>query len=241
VSWSGGKDSLMALADVRRTDAVEVTGLLTTVNASAGRVAMHAVRRSLLEAQAAALGLPLHVVELPWPCPNGVYEQQMAASVDAARQVGVTRMVFGDLFLADVRSYRETMLAGTGVAPVFPLWGRPTDRAARQMIDAGIRAVLTCVDPTSAPAEIAGRWYDDELLAGLPPAVDRCGEHGEFHTFAVDGPGFAVGLDVTVGETVVRDGFVFTDVLPLDGASNPQTAAGHSRAASSGRAGSAPG
>ncbi|MBI2710886.1 MAG: ATP-binding protein [Actinobacteria bacterium] len=213
-SWSTGKDSALALHMARSSGDLEVVGLVTTLNCTADRVAMHAVRRSLLLAQAAALGLPVHAVELPWPCSNEIYEQQMSAAVGAAVGAGVERMVFGDLFLADVRAYREQMLAGTGVTPVFPLWERPTAALAREMIDAGIRAVVTCVDPRKAPAETAGRWFDERLLADLPPGVDPCGENGEFHTFVVDGPGFAHPLDVAVGEVVERDGFVFADVVP---------------------------
>ena len=214
MSWSSGKDSAFALDAARRAGEVEITGLLTTVNANADRVAMHAVRRELLEAQAAALGLPLHVVELPWPCPNEVYEQRMSDAVAAARDADVERMVFGDLFLSDVRDYRERMLDGTGITPVFPLWLRGTRELAAEMVASGIKAVLTCVDPAQAPADLAGRWYDAQLLAGLPESVDPCGENGEFHTFVVDGPGFAAPLDVVVGEIVERDGFVFADVQP---------------------------
>jgi uncharacterized protein (TIGR00290 family) len=217
VSWSSGKDSTLALHEVRTDGEMEVTGLLTTVNSTAGRVAMHAVRRVLLEAQAAALGLPVHVVELPWPCPNAIYEQRMSAAIDAARRQGVERMVFGDLFLQDIRAYREASLAGTGIEPMFPLWQRPTARLAREMIACGLRAVITCVDPAQAPPSLAGHWYDEALLEALPDGVDPCGENGEFHTFAVDGPGFAYPLQVSVGETVQRDGFVFTDVLPMSG------------------------
>ncbi|MGH3118893.1 MAG: ATP-binding protein [Pseudonocardiaceae bacterium] len=207
VSWSSGKDSALALRAARAAGELDVVGLLTTVNSTAGRVAMHAVRRPLLEAQAASLGLPVHVVELPWPCPNTVYEQQMSASLKAAVADRVERMVFGDLFLADVRAYREEMLAGTGITPVFPLWQRRTGELALEMIAAGFRAVLTCVDPRHAPGELAGRWFDQRLLEELPSDVDPCGENGEFHTFVVDGPGFAYPLDVEVGEIVERDGF----------------------------------
>lgn len=217
MSWSSGKDSTLALHEARSCGEVEVTGLLTTVNSTAGRVAMHAVRRELLAAQAAALGFPLHVVELPWPCPNSVYEQRMSAAVDTARQQGVEQMVFGDLFLEDIRAYREAQLAGTGITPFFPLWQRPTAHLARQMIACGIRAVITCVDPSQAPASLAGRWYDEALLQALPGGVDPCGENGEFHTFVTDGPGFAHPLEVRIGETVERDGFVFTDVLAVAG------------------------
>lgn len=214
MSWSSGKDSTLALHAARVAGEVEIVGLLTTVNSTANRVAMHAVRRELLASQADSLGLPLHVVELPWPCPNEVYEQRMTGAVGRAVADGVERMVFGDLFLEDVRSYREQMLAGTGIEPVFPLWHRPTAELAEEMVAAGVRAVVTCVDPAQAPRELAGRWFDRELLESLPARVDPCGENGEFHTFVVDGPGFRYPLDVSVGEIVERDGFVFADVVP---------------------------
>jgi len=189
------------------------------MNSTADRVAMHAVRRSLLEAQADSLGLPLHVVDLPWPCSNELYEQRMTDAVGAAVAADVELMVFGDLFLADVRAYREQVLAGTGISPVFPLWQRPTGPLSREMVDAGIRAVITCVDPRQAPAELAGRWYDEELVSRLPEHVDPCGENGEFHTFVIDGPGFSYPLEVKVGDVVERDGFVFADVIPTGTAS----------------------
>ena len=214
MSWSSGKDSALALHEVRAAAGLDVEGLLTTVNASFDRVAMHGVRRMLLEAQAAALGLPLHVVELPWPCPNEVYEQKMAEAVEAARRLGIEAMVFGDLFLEDIRRYREAALEGTGMTPVFPLWLRPTPEVARSLVDLGFRAVVVCVDPAQAPGELAGRWYDRALLDDLPAAVDPCGENGEFHTVVVGGPGFAHPVDVEVGEVVERDGFVFADVIP---------------------------
>ena len=182
-------------------------------------VKQHDVRRVLPEDQAAALGLPLHVVELPWPCPNPVYEQLMSAAMDAARRQDVSRVIFGDLFLEDIRAYREASLAGTGMTPVFPLWHRPTAEVARQILASGIRAVITCVDPTQAPKAIAGRRYDQALLLTLSEGVDLCGENGEFHTFVTDGPEFARPLDVTIGKTVERDGFVFTDLLPTGAAS----------------------
>lgn len=212
MSWSSGKDSAMAL-HVARAEGVDVVGLLTTVNADADRVAMHAVRRELLEAQARALGLPLHVVEIPSPCPNDVYEAAMAGAVARARADGVGEMVFGDLFLADIRAYRESMLDGTGIAPRFPLWQRPTAALARDMLDAGIRAVVTCVDPKQAPRELAGRAFDADFVASLPDGVDPCGENGEFHTFVSDGPGFASPIPVATGEIVERDSFVFADVV----------------------------
>jgi uncharacterized protein (TIGR00290 family) len=221
VSWSSGKDSTLALAEARADPELEVVGLLTTLNGSADRVAMHAVRRELLLAQADAVGLPVHQVELPWPCGNGEYQRLMADAVAVARSAGVTRMVFGDLFLADVRAYREEALAGHGIEPVFPLWGRPTSELAGEMFDRGIRATITCVDPRQLDAAYAGRAFDHDLLAALPDGVDPCGENGEFHTFVHDGPGFAAPLDVRVGEVVERDGFVFADVLPDSLAGDP--------------------
>ncbi len=212
MSWSSGKDSALALHAVRTEGALDIVGLVTTVNTVADRVAMHAVRRSLLESQAHALGLPLHVIELPWPCPNEVYEAQMMRACLAATRSGVSHMIFGDLFLQDVRDYREHSLRDMDITAVFPLWQQPTETVAHAIIDAGIRAVLTCVDPAQAPAELAGRTYDAQLLADLPDGVDPCGENGEFHTLVFDSPDFASPLRVAVGEVVSRDGFVFADV-----------------------------
>ncbi|HEY1830578.1 MAG TPA: hypothetical protein VGG38_10060 [Acidimicrobiales bacterium] len=214
MSWSSGKDSALALHEVRTTGAVEVVALLTSVNVETERVAMHGVRRSLLEAQALALDLPLHMVELPWPCPNATYEQQMNEALRTARSGGVEAMVFGDLFLDDIRRYREASLLGSGITPLFPLWQRPTSALAQDLIEQGFRALVVCVDLAQAPSSLAGRWFDHSLLAELPPGVDPCGENGEFHTVVVDGPGFAHSIDVVVGETIERDGFAFTDVLP---------------------------
>jgi uncharacterized protein (TIGR00290 family) len=221
MSWSSGKDSTMALATVREQADVAVEGLLVTVNADADRVAMHAVRRELLQAQAERLGMPLRVVEIPFPCPNDVYEARMAVAVAEAVAQGIGHVVFGDLFLEDVRSYREAALRGSGLHPVFPLWGRPTAVLARDMLAAGIRAVVTCVDPKQVPAELAGRHYDEQFLADLPESADPCGERGEFHTFVWDGPGFKAPIDIEVGEVSERDGFVFCDVLPGAGDGSP--------------------
>jgi uncharacterized protein (TIGR00290 family) len=221
MSWSSGKDSALALHEARAAGEVDVVGLLTAVNTTAGRVSMHGVRRALLEAQADALGLPLHAVELPWPCPNHLYESRMAAAVGEARAAGVGAVVFGDLFLEDVRRYRERMLEGSGLDPVFPLWGRPTGALARHLLEVGVRAVVTCADLGQGARDLAGRWYDGALLDELPPDVDPCGERGEFHTLVVDGPGFAHPLDVVVGETVVRDGFAYADVVPVPAAPAP--------------------
>lgn len=203
----------MALARARRDPSLRVVGLLTTVNAEADRVAMHAVRRSLIEAQAQRLGLPLHVIELPYPCLNEAYEERMAAAVRTATDAGVETVVFGDLFLEDIRAYRERQLRGTGLQAVFPLWGLDTAALAQQMVDEGVRATVTCVDPRQCPRELVGRPFD-EILACLPATVDPCGENGEFHTFVHDGPGFSDPIDVEVGEVIERDGFVFADVLP---------------------------
>jgi diphthamide synthase (EF-2-diphthine--ammonia ligase) len=202
----------MALHVARTERDLDVTALLVTMNAEADRVAMHAVRRELLAAQAARLDVPLHLVDIPSPCPNDVYEAAMTGALAVARDAGVEQMVFGDLFLEDIRDYRETRFAGTGITPVFPLWGRPTDRLARDMLDTGVRAVLTCIDPTVLAPELAGRAFDEALLAELPPGVDPCGERGEFHTFVWDAPGFRAPIDIEVGEVVERDGFVFCDV-----------------------------
>mgnify|MGYP001816214647 FL=1 len=214
LSWSSGKDSAWALHVLRADPRVELVGLLTSVNQTVSRVAMHAVREGLLEAQAAALGLPLTKVYIPQPCSNAEYEAAMRAAVAAARQAGVTHMAFGDLFLEDIRAYREEKLAGSGIEPLFPIWGRPTAELSREMVDAGLRAVVTCVDPKQLDASFAGRIYDSSLLDDLPDGVDPCGERGEMHSFAYAGPMFAEPLRVTTGEIVERDGFVYADVLP---------------------------
>ncbi|MFI5045639.1 MAG: ATP-binding protein [Acidimicrobiia bacterium] len=214
MSWSSGKDSTYALAAARRDPDLDVVGLLVTMNFDADRVSMHAVRRELVVAQAERLGLPLHLVDLPSPCPKELYEEAMRRAVADARADDVEAMVFGDLYLADVRAYREQAFEGTGVTPRFPLWKLPTAQLARDMLAAGVRAVVTSVDPAQAPTEIAGRQWDERLLVELPAGVDPCGEGGEFHTFFWDGPGFREPIAVETGEIVERDGFVFCDVLP---------------------------
>lgn len=215
LAWSSGKDSAFALHVLRQSEDVEVVGLLTTVNEASDRVAMHAVRRTLLLAQAAAVGLPVTVARIPAPCPNEVYEQVMGEALASARARGVTAVAFGDLFLEDVRRYREERMAGSGLRPLFPLWGRPTRALAEEMIASGQRAVLTCVDPRVLPAAFAGRAFEAALLDDLPRSVDPCGERGEFHSFAWDGPAFTHPVPVQVGEVVERDGFVFADLLPV--------------------------
>jgi uncharacterized protein (TIGR00290 family) len=212
LSWSSGKDSAWALHVLRLQGEVEIAGLVTTINEAHDRVAMHAVRRELLEAQAAAASLPLWPVPIPSPCSNEQYEAAMGGLIARARDEGIEAFAFGDLFLEDIRSYRERQLAGTGLEPIFPLWRRPTRELAQAMIDGGLRAVLTCVDPRHLPASFAGRPFDADLLGELPSGVDPCGENGEFHTFAWAAPCFSAPLRVRVGEVAERDGFVFADV-----------------------------
>lgn len=213
MAWSSGKDSAWALDAVRRSGELDVTALLTTVNRTHQRVAMHAVRESLLEAQAEAAGLPLVTAPIPSPCSNAEYERAMTEAMDRARAEGVTHIVFGDLFLEDVRRYREENLAKCGMTPVFPLWAIPTRQLAEEMIAGGLQARLTCVDPRQLDRALAGREWNAELLAELPASVDPCGERGEFHTFACAGPMFRRPIAVRAGEVVERDGFVFADLL----------------------------
>jgi uncharacterized protein (TIGR00290 family) len=213
LSWSTGKDSAWTLHVLRLAGEVEVVGLLTTVNQAFDRVAMHAVRREVLEAQAEAVGLPLVIAPIPWPCPNVAYEAAFGTALDQARaDLGITHIAFGDLFLEDVRVYRERQLEKTGLTPLFPLWGLPTRQLAHEMVDSGLRAILTCVDPRHLPASFAGRTFDAQLLADLPADVDPCGESGEFHTLAYAGPMFSSSLAPTCGEIVEREGFIFADV-----------------------------
>jgi len=216
LAWSSGKDSAWSLhvlreAAARDSRAPRVVGLLTTVNETHGRVAMHAVRRELLAAQAAAAGLPLLEVPIPSPCSNAEYERAMATAMARARGDGIAHVAFGDLFLQDIRRYREEKLAGTGITPLFPLWGRPTRALAEEMLAGGLVAHLTAVDPRQVDARFAGRRFDRALLAELPAAADPCGENGEFHTFVSAGPMLARPIPVLPGEVVERDGFVFAD------------------------------
>ena len=218
LSWSSGKDSAWSLYQLRKNPELEVVGLATTVNSKFDRVAMHAVRRTLLHRQAQAAGLSLYEIPIPSPCPNAEYERIMTGFVQQLKDDRVDDMAFGDLFLADIRAYRERQLQGSGITPLFPLWNQPTGALAQTMLDAGLKAVLTCVDPKQLAAEHCGRRFDSALLAELPASVDPCGENGEFHTFAFDGPMFRESIDIETGETVERDGFVFTDVLPVTSA-----------------------
>lgn len=212
LSWSSGKDSAWALHVLRQQGQVEVVALLSTINQAFDRVAMHAVRTEVLRAQARSVGLPLWEVAIPWPCSNEGYEAAMTEALQRARQAGVTVAAFGDLFLEDVRRYREERMQGSGITPLFPIWGIPTDELARQMVLAGLRARLTCVDPTKLPRHFAGRDFDAAFLAELPAGVDPCGERGEFHSLAYAGPMFEKALPIRTGPIVERDGFVFADV-----------------------------
>lgn len=213
VSWSSGKDAAWMLHQLRLAHPAAVQGLLTTTNEAFDRVAMHGVPRDILEAQAQAAGLPLRVVPLPWPCANEEYERRMRAAVTGAVAAGFTHVAFGDLFLEDVRRYREDRLAGSGLAPLFPLWRRgSTGDLARQMIAGGLKATLSTVDPRVLDPAFAGRAFDDALLAALPAGVDPCGENGEFHSCVWDGPMFAHPVPLAVHGTVVRDGFAFADL-----------------------------
>lgn len=212
LSWSSGKDSAWSLHVLRQKPEVEVVGLLTTVNAVFNRVAMHGVRSEILQAQAAAAGLPLHVVELPWPCPNEEYEKRMGSFVEQAMANGVEAMAFGDLFLEDIRKYRENKLSSTGLRPVFPLWLRDTTALAHEMIGGGLETWVSVIDQSKLDASFAGRRFDASFLADLPAGIDPCGENGEFHTCVTAGPMFSAPIAVKVGETVLRDGFAFADL-----------------------------
>jgi uncharacterized protein (TIGR00290 family) len=214
IAWSSGKDSAWALFEVRRSGEYEIVGALTTVTETFGRVSMHGVREELLMAQLQAAGIPPRIVWIPNPCPSEVYEARMAAALSEAKSQGVTQVIFGDLFLEDVRAYREAKMARTGVTPVFPLWGRPTDALARAMIEGGLKAHLVCVDLKILPKSFAGRKFDEALLADLPAGVDPCGERGEFHTCVLAGPMFNRAIPARVGEVVERDGFAFADLVP---------------------------
>ena len=214
LSWSSGKDSAWALHILRQQSGLEVVGLITTINSAFDRVAMHSTRHSLVAMQAAAAGLPLVPVPLPWPCSNTDYECAMKGVCDQAVAQGVKAIAFGDLFLADIRAYRERQLTNTGLEPLFPLWQIPTDELARQMIVDGLRARLVCVDPKVLDSDFAGREFDEQLLHDLPESVDPCGENGEFHTFAYAGPMFRQTIPIISGERVERDGFWFADLLP---------------------------
>ncbi|CAM4002367.1 Dph6-related ATP pyrophosphatase [Aeromonas bestiarum] len=216
LSWSSGKDSAWALHTLRQDPAIEVVGLFTSLNQAFERVAMHGVRKQLLMQQAECVGLPLTAIDLPWPCTNEDYARIMTDFIAGVVAEGIHQMAFGDLFLEDVRVYREKQLLGTGIEPLFPLWGSDTAKLAQQMMAAGLKARISALDPKKLDASLGGHEFDPALLAALPAGVDPCGENGEFHTLAWDGPMFHRPLAIRVGETVLRDGFVFTDLLPAD-------------------------
>ena len=212
VSWSSGKDSAWALHVLQQSDEYKIVGLLTTLNSVFDRVAMHSTRREVLEAQAAAADLPLQVIPLPWPCSNQEYEAAMQRACDAAIASGVEAIAFGDLFLEDIRRYREDRLRGSGLTPLFPIWGLETRGLLREMIGSGVKARIVCVDPKKMPGELAGRDLDEAFLRELPTGIDPCGENGEFHTCVYAGPMFREAIPIESGEVVERDGFVFADV-----------------------------
>jgi uncharacterized protein (TIGR00290 family) len=224
LSWSSGKDSAWALHVLRRGGA-HVGGLLTSLNEAAGRVSMHGVREEILHAQAAAAGLPVQIIRLPWPCTNEIYEARLSEAVRQAVAVGYTHVAFGDLFLEDVRAYREARLIGTGLTPLFPLWGMPTPDLAREMIAGGLQARIATLNPRVMPRELIGAAFDADLLARLPPPVDPCGERGEFHTCVTAGPMFAAPLAVTTGEVVEREGFLYGDLVLQAATAAPARAA----------------
>jgi uncharacterized protein (TIGR00290 family) len=214
LSWSSGKDSAWTLHLLRQQPDIQVAALVTTFNSEANRVAMHAVRRGLVEAQAEQTGLPLWSVELPWPCSNLDYEERMRAVCQRATADGISAVAFGDLFLQEIRDYRVRQLQGSGIEPLFPVWQIPTEQLAREMIAAGVKAKITCVDPAKLAKSFAGHDYDLQLLEAFPPGIDPCGENGEFHTFVYDAPVFSHPITVRTGEVVERDGFVFADLVP---------------------------
>jgi uncharacterized protein (TIGR00290 family) len=216
ISWSSGKDSAFALHEVRRAGEFEVVGALTTVTETFGRVSIHGVRQEILCAQLDAAGLPPRIVPIPYPCPNEIYEARMSDAVAGAVRDGITHIIFGDLFLEDIRAYREQKLKRTGITPLFPLWGRPTSQLAQAMIASGLEATIATVDLKKLPADFAGRKFDARLLADLPNGVDPCGENGEFHSCVVAGPIFSRRLAVTPGERIERDGYAYCDLVMED-------------------------
>jgi uncharacterized protein (TIGR00290 family) len=214
LSWSSGKDSAWMLYQLQQDKDIELVGLVTTVNQTHQRVAMHAVRVSLLEQQALAAGLPLHIINIPHPCSNQIYAQAMESFFESIHGQDVSHMAFGDLYLEDIRQYRIDSLKPTELKPLFPLWLKPTNELAQSMLQGGLKARITCVDPKRLPASFVGREYNQSFLDDLPEGIDPCGENGEFHSFVYDGPMFSKVIKITSGETVERDGFVFADLKP---------------------------
>lgn len=214
VSWSTGKDSAYAYYVAEQSGEYDIVGLLTTVTGAFQRVSMHGTREVILDAQAASLGKPVHKVQIPWPCTDEIYEATMAEAVEQLKVEGVTHVIFGDLYLEDIRTYREEQMSGTGLTCVFPLWGMDTTRLSEEMLASGLNAILVCIDPKALNNSFAGRVYDQKLVADLPEGADPCGENGEFHTAVVAGPMFDAPIAYSVGEVVERSGFVYADVLP---------------------------
>lgn len=214
LSWSSGKDSAWALHVLRRQSDIDVVRLFSTVNQKFERVAMHAVRNELLQQQAESVGLPIQVIPIPDPCSNAEYENIMGEFIEQAKEQRIDCIAFGDLYLEDIRKYREEKLGGTGITPIFPLWGKDTEALSKEMLECGLRAIITCIDPRNMPADLAGKEYNASFLEQIPAGVDPCGENGEFHSFAFDGPMFKSAVNILVGETVSRDGFIFTDLIP---------------------------
>ena len=212
LSWSSGKDSAWTLYQLQQDKNIELAGLVTTVNQTHQRVAMHAVRVALLKQQAAAANLPLYIIPIPHPCSNDAYNQAMLSFFESIEGLGVTHMAFGDLYLDDIRQYRIENLKSTGLEPLFPLWLKPTDQLAQEMLAGGLKTRITCVDPKQLPASFAGRDFNQQFLDDLPAGVDPCGENGEFHSFAYAGPMFKHAINISLGEVVERDGFVFADL-----------------------------
>jgi len=212
MSWSSGKDSAWALYKLQQDPEIDLRGLFCTVNSEFDRVAMHAVRAELLKKQAKSICLPLEIIEIPYPCTDEIYAEKMAQFVEKAKKDNIECFAFGDLYLEDVRKYREDKLKGTGIIPIFPIWGTPTDTLSKEIVSSGLRAVITCVDPKQIPAEFIGRQYNESFLKDLPENVDPCGEKGEFHSFVFDGPMFKEPINISLGDVVDRDNFVFVDV-----------------------------
>lgn len=214
MSWSSGKDSAWALHTLQNDPEIDLVGLFCTVNKEFERVAMHGVRVELLRKQAKSIGLPLEIIEIPNPCSNGEYEKIMGRFVECAKRDYIEYFAFGDLFLEDVRNYREEKLSGSGIKPIFPIWNMPTDKLSREMIGSGLRAVITCINPKQTPQEFVGREFNEAFLDSLPGTIDPCGENGEFHSFVFDGPMFKEQIEIRVGDIVHRDEFLFADILP---------------------------
>ncbi|GMR07480.1 MAG: ATPase [Gammaproteobacteria bacterium] len=213
VSWSSGKDSAWALHKLQQNPGIDLVGLFCTVNKEFARVAMHGVRVELLHKQAKSIGLPLEIIEIPHPCTNAEYEEIMGRFIEKAKKDNIEYFAFGDLFLEDVRNYREEKLKGSGIKPVFPIWGIPTDALLREMISGGLKMVITCINPKQAPKEFAGKEFDESFLDSMPSNIDPCGENGEFHSFVFDGPMFKEKINIIVGDIVHRDNFVFADII----------------------------